>query len=149
MEVPSWQLPKPLPFLKKLYRRAKDYVTEAAPLILVGMLIITIAEMAGVIEFVTNILKYPLSTMMGLPADTAPVVLLGFLRKDVSIALLVPYALTAKQLVIACVFMAMYLPCVGSFFVLLKESGWKDISMIIATTLSVSLLTGTALNFIM
>jgi ferrous iron transport protein B len=86
---------------------------------------------------------------MGLPADTAPVVILGFLRKDVSIALLEPYGLSAKQLVTACVFMAMYMPCAGSFFVLLKESGWKDTLMILLITISVSLITGMLINLIL
>ncbi|MDR0734491.1 MAG: fused ferrous iron transport protein A/B [Elusimicrobiota bacterium] len=148
MEVPPWQLPRPRVFIRKIIARAREYVVEATPLIILGILIITLADMAGVIDLLTRVMRAPLSLLMGLPAESAPVVILGFLRKDVSIALLAPFNLSAKQLVIACVFMAMYMPCVGSFFVLLKESGWRDTLMILAITLGTALATGTLLNFI-
>ena len=87
--------------------------------------------------------------MLGLPQDTSSVVILGVLRKDVSIALLEPFNLTAKQLVIASIFMSMYLPCVASFFVMLKEAKWKDTLRILAITLSVSLIICSLLNIVL
>jgi ferrous iron transport protein B len=149
MEVPSWQLPRPKILAKKITARAKEYIVEAVPLIILGIFIITLADAAGLVNIITKILRFPIEILMGLPADTAPVVILGFLRKDVSIALLEPYGLSAKQLVTACVFMAMYMPCAGSFFVLLKESGWKDTLMILLITISVSLITGMLINLIL
>jgi ferrous iron transport protein B len=149
MEVPAWQIPKFKPLTRKLYARAKEYITEAAPLIVLGILLITVAEMIGLVDLITAALRFPVSVLMGLPADSAPVVILGFLRKDVSIALLAPFGLSAKQLVIACVFMAMYLPCVGSFFVLLKEGGWRDTFFIILTTAGISLALCTGLNLLL
>ncbi len=149
MEVPSWQLPKPKQLAKKIYYRAKEYVIEAVPLIMLGVFLITLAEMTGLIDLITKIFRFPVHIMMGLPEETASVITLGFLRKDVSIALLQPFGMSPKQLVIACIFMAMYLPCTASFFVLLKEGGWKDTAKIIVLTLCVSLLTGTVLNIIL
>jgi ferrous iron transport protein B len=116
---------------------------------MLGVFLITLAEMTGLIDLITKIFRFPVHIMMGLPEETASVITLGFLRKDVSIALLQPFGMSAKQLVIACIFMAMYLPCTASFFVLLKEGGWKDTAKIIALTLCVSLLTGTVLNIIL
>ena len=149
MEVPPWQLPRPRVFIRKIIARAREYVIEATPLIILGILVITLADMAGIVDFLTRIMRVPLTLLMGLPAESAPVVILGFLRKDVSIALLTPFDLSAKQLVTACVFMAMYMPCVASFFVLLKESGWCEALMILAITLGAALATGTILNFIL
>lgn len=149
MEVPHWQLPRPKIFIKKIFTRAKEYLKEAAPLILAGMLIISAADMIGLANYIVDILRFPLSAIMGLPADAAPAVLLGFLRKDISIALLVPFALTAKQMVIACVFMAMYLPCAGSCFVLLKEAGWRDAMLIMIMTFCTALATAGVLNLIL
>lgn len=149
MEVPSWQLPKPKQIVKKIYYRAKEYVVEAVPLIMLGVFLITLAEMTGIINLITKLFRFPVHVMMGLPEETASVITLGFLRKDVSIALLQPFNMSAKQLVIACIFMAMYLPCTASFFVLLKEGGWKDTLKIVALTIFVSLITCTALNVIL
>ncbi|MDR0953650.1 MAG: 50S ribosome-binding GTPase [Elusimicrobiota bacterium] len=149
MEVPSWHLPKIVPMLKKVYRRTKEYVFEAVPLIMLGVLLITLGDMAGIVELITKAMTFPITVLMGLPSDTAPIVIMGFLRKDISIALLTPYNLTAKQLVIACVFMAMYLPCIASFFVLLKEGGWKDTIRVLFITIAVSLLTAFVLNMVL
>ena len=71
-----------------------------------------------------------------------------FLRKDISIALLVPFNLSAKQLVVASTFLVLYLPCLATFFILLKEMGIKDTLRIIILTLSVALFTGTILNLL-
>ena len=57
-----------------------------------------------------------------------------FLRKDVSIALLAPFNLTPQGLVVACVFMSMYMPCVATFVVMLRESGWKDTLRVVGLT---------------
>jgi len=110
------------------------------------MLLVSLADMLGVSDFITNILRFPISVIMGLPADAAPVVVLSFLRKDVSLALLIPLNLSAKQLVTACVFMAMYLPCASSCFVLLKEAGVRDAMWIMLMTFTTALLTAGLLN---
>ncbi|MDD6173667.1 MAG: FeoB small GTPase domain-containing protein [Elusimicrobia bacterium] len=149
MEVPGWQWPKFVPFIKQLGRRAKDFIVEAIPLIIAGMFIITIADMTGLINLIENAMQGLVTYVLGLPKETASVILLGFLRKDVSIALLTPFALTGKQMLIACVFMAMYMPCTASFFVLLREGGLKDGLKIIFLTLILSVLIGGLLNFIL
>ena len=57
--------------------------------------------------------------------------------------------LPPDQLAVACVFMAMYLPCVATFFVMLRESGWKDTLKVVALTLSLSFLTAFVLRLIL
>ena len=142
-------MPRPRILAKKILARAKEYIVEAVPLIILGMLIITAADMTGVTDIIADIFRFPVAAIMGLPADTAPVVALGFLRKDISIALLIPYALSAKQLAIASVFMAMYMPCAAAFFVLLKEGGWRDTLFILAITVTSALLIAGLMNLVL
>ena len=149
MEVPGWQIPKFVPFIKQLGRRAKDFIVEAIPLIIAGMFLITVADMTGLITVIDNAMQGLVSYALGLPKESSSVILLGFLRKDISIALLTPFALSGKQMLIACVFMAMYMPCTASFFVLLREGGLKDGLKIIAITLCVSIAVGGLLNLIL
>ena len=149
MEVPSWQWPKASILAGKIWQRTKEYLFEAVPLILVGMVIISIAQGIGLVDFIGRLFAFPITFMLGLPQDTASVVILGVFRKDISIALLEPFNLTAKQFVIASIFMAMYMPCVASFFVMLKEAKWKDTLRIIFITLLTSLLVCSLLNIIL
>ena len=142
-------MPRVLPLLKKLWMRVKSFIFEAIPLIMLGVLFVNILDIAGIIEFISKPFGPVIVRMLGLPGEISSVMLLGFLRKDISIALLMPFNLSAKQLVVASTFLVLYLPCLATFFVLLKEMGIKDTAKILVLTLSVALLTGTLLNLIL
>ena len=149
MEIPSWQIPQWRPLLRKLWIRMKEYLGDALPLILAGILFVDLMQLSGIISWITKISRYPVEHILGLPAETTSVLILGFLRKDVSIALLEPFHLAPQSLVVACVFMSMYMPCVATFFVMLRESGWKDTLRIVALTLGLSCLTAYILRLIL
>lgn len=149
MEIPSWQVPKIRPLLRKLWIRMKEYLCDALPLILMGILFVDLMQLSGVTNWVARIARYPVEYLLGLPAETTPLLILGFLRKDVSIALLEPFHLAPQAIVVACVFMAMYLPCVATFFVMLRESGWKDTLRVVALTLGLAFVSAFVLRLIL
>ena len=74
----------------------------------------------------------------------AAVSLLLFMSASLALFNLAPQAL-----VVACVFMAMYLPCVATFFVMLRESGWKDTLKVITLTLTLSFITAFVLRMLL
>ncbi len=149
MEIPSWQMPRPLTLARKINARLKEYIKEAVPFIMLGILITSLAQAAGLLTLIANIFQWPVKHLLGLPPESVSAVILGFLRKDVSIALLAPFGLSAKQMIVACVFMAMYLPCVASFFVIIKENGFKNTVKIAALTFCAAVFAGAVLNFIL
>lgn len=149
MEIPSWQIPSFRALGRKLWLRMKEYLCDALPLILCGVLFVDLMQMSGVTDLITKISRYPVEYILGLPADTTSLLILGFLRKDVAIALLEPFNLSAQMLVVACVFMTMYLPCIATFFVMLRENGWKDTLRVVGLTLGLALLTGFILRLIL
>jgi len=146
MEIPSWQIPNLRSLGRKLWLRMKEYLCDALPLILFGVLFVDLMQMSGVTEWVTQLSRYPVEYILGLPADTTSLLILGFLRKDVAIALLEPFNLSAQMLVVACVFMTMYLPCIATFFVMLRENGWKDTLRVVALTLTLAFVSGFVLR---
>ncbi|MFA7328099.1 MAG: fused ferrous iron transport protein A/B [Candidatus Ratteibacteria bacterium] len=148
VEIPAYQIPKLRPLLKKLWMRVKSFIFEAIPLIMLGVLFVNILEITGVLDFISKPFGPIIVKLLGLPKEISSVMILGFLRKDIAIGLLVPFNLSAKQLVVASTFLVLYLPCLATFFILLKEMGIKDTVKIIILTLSVALLTGTLLNFL-
>jgi ferrous iron transport protein B len=133
LELPSYRLPSVRLLARKLWLRILDYFREILPLIAVGVLAIHILEKFGAIQFISRTAGRALSVLLGLPGEIAPVLLLGFLRKDVSIALLAPFHLSAPQFVVACMFMVLYVPCIASLFTLIRELG-------LASALSVALI---------
>ena len=148
MEIPSWSVPQLRPLARKIWLRMKEYFGDALPLILAGVLFVDLMQFSGLTDWLAKIFRYPVQFLLNLPVEATPVLFLGFLRKDVSIALLEPFGLPPDQLAVACVFMAMYLPCVATFFVMLRENGLKDTLKIIALTFGLALLSATVLRLI-
>ena len=54
--------------------------------------------------------------------------LIGFLRKDLAVGMLLPLGMAPMQLVIAATLLTVYFPCVATFVVLLKELGPVDMA---------------------
>jgi ammonia channel protein AmtB len=74
---------------------------------------------------------------------------IGFLRKDVAVGMLFPLNLSFKQSVVASVVLAMYFPCVATFVVLLRELGAKELIKASCIMITVAMLVGSLLNFIL
>lgn len=148
MEIPSYRLPSFKLMSEKLRIRVLDYFAEVLPLIISGVVIMNLLDKFGVIDYLTNALRNPVNKLMGLPPDITSVMLLGFLRKDVSIALLAPLHLCAHQFVIASIFLVLYIPCISSFFTLIKELGVKSAMKVVAIIFSTSIVVAVALHFV-
>jgi len=148
LEVPPYQTPC-LPILaKKLYFRIKDFFREAVPMIVLGVLAINLLDMSGLLSSLSGFFAPAVTGLLGLPAETVSVMVLGFLRKDVSIAMLTPFALAPGAIVVASVFLSLYLPCLGSFMVTIRELGAKDASKVFAMNFAAALLFASALNLL-
>ncbi|MDI6739468.1 MAG: fused ferrous iron transport protein A/B [Candidatus Edwardsbacteria bacterium] len=148
MEIPSYNLPHFGTLTKKLWFRVKTFLLDAAPMIALGILIVNIMEILGVIAFLGVLARPLVVRVLGLPEEAVSLVLLGFLRKDVSIAMLAPLHLSAKQAVTASVFLVMYLPCIAAFFVAAREAGWRSMLKLVALTLAWATLAGWLINLL-
>jgi len=139
LEIPEYRPPSAGLMAQKLWIRIREYFGEVLPMIAAGVLVINVLDALSVIRIVSEATGRPVSFLLGLPAGIAPVLILGFLRKDVSIALLAPFGLTAAQFVVACLFMVLYTPCVASFFTLVKELGARASLMVMGTVFASAL----------
>jgi ferrous iron transport protein B len=92
-------------------------------MIALGVLVLNLLNALGAIAVATDAIRGPARAVLGLPEEIAPIMILGFLRKDVSIALLAPLGLSAGQFVVASVFLSLYMPCMAAFFTLARELG--------------------------
>ena len=146
-EFPACRIPSVKLMANKLWIRIVEYFAEVLPMIAVGVLVMNVLSAIGVLGFITGVIKWPAKNLLGLPPEIAPIVLLNFLRKDASVALLVPLKLSAQQFIISCVFLTLSTPCVASFFTMLKELGAKAALKIIGLVFLVALVSATILHF--
>ena len=136
VEIPPWQAPRLKSTCTKLWLRVKHYMVEAVPMILLGIAALDGLSRTGFLDVLAKMFRAPVSALLGLPSETVSVVLLGFLRKDISIALLEPFHLQPGQIVTASVFLSLYLPCAATMMVLARENGIKDTFKIMTLTLA-------------
>jgi len=149
LEIPPYQLPAPGLVALKLWLRLREFLYEAVPMILLGVLAVGLLDAAGVLDRLSQAARPALQAAFGLPGETASVITLGFLRKDVSIALLSPLALGPAQTAVAGVFLALYLPCLASCLVTLRELGAADTIKVVFVNFAMASLTAAALNLLL
>ncbi|MCF8009256.1 MAG: ferrous iron transporter B, partial [Halanaerobiales bacterium] len=146
IEIPSLRLPIIAIVFKKLFMRVTNFLKEAIPFVLLGVLAVNILYALGFFDLLTVILGPLFSTLFGLPEDVISALLMGFLRKDLAMGMLAPLDLTVKQLVVSSTILTVYFPCVATFIILFRELGLKE--MLKAATIMVitAIIVGTVLN---
>ena len=149
LEIPPYRFPPWRVIGEKLWLRAYGFIKEALPVILGAILVVNILYILGVFDFIANITAPLFQGLLGLPKESVVAIIIGFLRKDVAVGMLAPLSLTAKQLVISSVVLAMSFPCVATFVMLLRELGVKDMLKATAIMIVSALVMGGFLNLIL
>ena len=149
IEIPPYRSPQVKAVMKKLWMRVSGFLREALPLVLLGVLFANILHTLKIIDFLGNLFAPVLTGLWGIPQEAIPALLVGFFRKDVAVGMLGPLNLTTKQLVISSTILAVYFPCIATFAVLIRELGMKDMLKMTLIMVTVALLLGSILNFIL
>lgn len=148
IEIPPYRFPPLTMLARKLYFRVKGFLFEAVPIVLIGVLAINILLYFRLFDIITGIFAPIIHGLFGLPKEAIVALIIGFLRKDVAIGMLAPLALSAKQLFIAATLLSISFPCIATFIVLWKELGVKDLIKSTVIMITISIIVGTALNFV-
>ncbi len=145
-EMPSYRIPGLKMQLKKLGGRLSGFFKEAVPLMMFGILLVQVLLMTGVLDYLFKIASPVVTGLWGLPKETVSAMLVGVIRKDAAVALLVPLKLTGTQTITTVVTLVLYFPCVATYTVLARELGGKDLLKVTGIMLSATLLMGMFLN---
>ena len=126
-EIPPYHRPSGRAVMKKTWMRIRSFLIEAIPFVFLGVVLVNILYITGIIDILGDILSPVVSGIWGLPQAAAGALLIGFLRKDVAVGMLVPLDMSPQQLVIAVTILTIYFPCVATFVVLIRELGIRDL----------------------
>ena len=149
MEIPPYRFPYWRSLLKKLWMRIIWFLKEAVPWVLAGVFILNILYTSGIISFMGNLMRPVITGVFGLPPDAAGALIIGFLRKDVAVGMLIPLQLSSKQLIISSVILTMYFPCAATFAVMLRELGIRDMIKSALIMVAATMAVGGILNLIL
>ena len=149
IEIPPYRLPQWQAVGQKLWIRTYGFLREALPIILGAVLVINVLYHFGVFDAIADFTAPVVTNILGLPKDAVGAIVVGFLRKDVALGMLAPLSLTAGQLVVSSVVMAMFFPCIATFIVLLRELGTINLLKSVGIMIASSLIIGGLLNLIL
>ncbi|UCH43074.1 MAG: ferrous iron transporter B, partial [Dehalococcoidales bacterium] len=149
IEIPPYRWPPWRIVVQKLWIRSYGFLLEAVPMILGAVFIINILYFFGVFNAIADFTAPVVSGLLGLPKEAITALFIGLLRKDVAVGMLAPLTLSAEQLVVGTVVLAMFFPCVATFIVLLRELGVVNMLKATGIMVVVAISVGAILNLIL
>lgn len=129
LELPPLRLPEPGNIALKTVTRVEWYLKEVIPLFLLATVGLFALSYSGILTYVEQAMSPLVQGWLGLPAETSGMFLLGFLRRDYGAVGLFDLArngqLSPHQVLVSLVVVTLFVPCVATVMMMIKEHGWK------------------------
>ncbi len=150
MEMPSYRLPSIPVTTKRTWFRLRAFVYEAFPIMILGNLVIVLADKVGLLAVVQDLLSPVTVLWLGLPAATGVVLIFGVLRKELTLILLASMMgtnnfaliLTPAQMFVFAFVVMIYIPCIATIAVLAKEFGNRNAAIITVSEIGLAVVLG-------
>jgi ferrous iron transport protein B len=150
MEMHDYRWPHMKTILKQTWFRVAEFIKIAFPLIIVGSLVLKLAEVSGVLEAVAAVLSPVTVVWLGLPAITGITLIFGVLRKELSLVMLATLlgttnfaqVLTPVQMIVFTLVAMFYIPCIATIAALVRDFGWKKSLFITVFEIAFAILLG-------
>ncbi|MEA2053888.1 MAG: ferrous iron transporter B [Candidatus Thermoplasmatota archaeon] len=149
LEIPPYRRPSARAVAKKTWMRVRWFLHDAIPWLFFGVLVVNILYAIHFLQWLGGIFLPVTEGWLGLPRESTTALLIGFLRKDLTVGMLLPLGMKTMQLVIASTILAVYFPCVATFAVMLKELDIKDLIKSMSIMVIMALTVGGAMRLIL
>jgi ferrous iron transport protein B len=151
MEIPPIRIPSLINVITKTSYRSVMFLREALPLFMISALGLFLLEKIGLLVVLERFLAPVVKGFLGLPPQFAESLIMGFLRGEAGIAVLKKLVDTGVmdhlQLVVAMIVTILFIPCVTSFLLIIKEQGPKKALAIVFSVTVCAILTGGLMNY--
>lgn len=147
-ELPPMRMPVLGNVLKKTGGRLKWYLIEVIPLFLIGTLIMFALDRSGALPWIIEAGKPLVVGWLGLPPEASAAFVMGFLRRDFGASGLFALQgeLSMVQAVVGMVTITLFVPCIASLMMIVKEQGMKVAALMLAMIIPTAFLVGGLLN---
>ncbi|MCJ7581683.1 MAG: ferrous iron transport protein B [Candidatus Aminicenantes bacterium] len=159
LEIPSLKVPSLKNITKKTYVQLISFIKFAWPILIVGSVILGLMQFFKLDGVVNLILSPFVENIMGLPRELGVTLVFGFLRKELSLVMMlqalgvgyhdVLSVITKEQLVIFTVFISFFIPCLSTVAILWKEIGRKIAFLSMGLNIAVAIILSLIVRLIM
>ncbi len=151
LEIPSLKLPSLKSMLRKTLVQLKSFIRFAWPILVAGSVVLALFQYLHWDRWINFVLAPLVEKALGLPQELGVTLIFGFLRKELSLvmmlqALSVDYqdllaVITQQQIIVFVVFISFFIPCVSTVAILWKEvgKGVAFLSILLNTSVAVIL----------
>ncbi len=126
IDLPPMRLPRASNVLKKTWIKTKSFMQEATPWFFIGALLISVMQVTGLLEGWVKLFEPITTHWLQLPAESARAFVMGMVRRDFGAAGLYELNLTPQQIVVSLTVITLFVPCIASLMVLIKERGIRE-----------------------
>ncbi len=142
LDLPPLRWPSPMNMVEKTRVKVQGFLREAGPLFFIGSGIIELSQIVGLLPWLVTHLNPFMERWLGMPGSATPAFILGFIRRDFGAVGLYAGGLTAHQILTGAVTLTLFVPCIASTLVILKERGWRQGSLIWVGSIALALFMG-------
>ncbi|GAA5180945.1 ferrous iron transport protein B [Niveibacterium umoris] len=150
-EMPPMRLPVMGNVVKKTAGRLKWYLVEVIPLFLFGTLLMFVLDQLGVLPWIIAKGEPLVTGWLGLPKEASAAFVMGFLRRDFGATGLFALGsqLSPMQTVVGMITITLFVPCIASVMIVIKEQGAKVASAMLGLIMPTAFLVGGLFHFIL
>ncbi|TVR31764.1 MAG: ferrous iron transporter B [Spirochaetaceae bacterium] len=142
-ELPELLMPRPAVMLQKLLARARNYLTDGALPMVAAVGVAALLYESGLLAQIGVLLAPLVTGWLRLPQQAAVPLLLGVVRRELTVLPLLDMPLTQLQLFVGATVGLFYVPCIAVVATLGREFGVRTaIGMLLLTTGTAFLLGG-------
>lgn len=124
-DIPPMRAPRFSNIMKKTFIRSKIFLDEATPAFFIAAAVVGFMQVTGTLEASIRIFEPIISNVLLLPKEVALSFILGMVRRDFGAFGLMDISMTASQLVTACIVLTLFVPCIATVAVMIKEKNFK------------------------
>ncbi len=126
LDLPPMRIPRVQNVARKTFYRTFHFMKEASGWFFVGALAVGIAQITGLLVYLQKLL-IPLTThWLQLPPEASTAFIMGVVRRDFGAAGLYHLSLSPMQITVALITITLFVPCIASLMVMMKERGLKE-----------------------
>ena len=126
IDLPPLRLVQANNVIRKVAVRTAHFLREGVPVFAGGAVFLTMLKEAGGLVLLGEMLAPVTEGVLHLPRETSSIFLMGMVRRDFAAAGLTDLALTDSQLTVALTVITLFVPCIATAFMMVKERGKSE-----------------------
>lgn len=142
IDLPTLRVPRLDNVVRKTGLKVYQFMKEVAVFFLIGATLISTLEVTGALTWIQRVAAPLTVTWLGLPAQAASAFVMGFVRRDFGAAGFFTMRLSDPQLLVAMVTITLFVPCIASVMVIVKERGVGYMAGLFVSSVGLAFLLG-------